>query len=392
MRVGIFTDTYYPQVNGVATSTFMLKDSLERLGHEVYVFTTSDKLVKKDEGNVFRVPSIPVLSERRLAMFYQPHLAKLIKGLNLDIIHTHTEFSLGIFGRSMAKKLNIPLIHTYHTIYEDYTHYIIKLSKLDPLAKRAARKMSSSFCGSANRLIVPTQKVKDLLLSYGVERDISVIPTGIKLDKFSNFNYSSKQTKALRSSLGVEENDKVILYIGRLSKEKNIEELLMNLHLYLHKKEDLKFVLIGDGPAKNELMALANQLCIENQVIFAGEKPWESISDYYQIGDVFVSASQSETQGITYIEALASGLPVLAKSDPCLKGVVQNELNGYNFHNKIDFLQALDIILYNEQQKKKLSLGAIQSVEKFSVNHYARNVENVYSKCISVPHYKQMII
>lgn len=391
MKVGIFTDTYYPQVNGVATSIYMLKENLEKLGHEIYVFTTTDSMAKKEEKNVYRVPSVPVLCERRLGMFYQPRLAKLIKKLNLDMIHTHTEFSLGIFGRMMAKELEIPLIHTYHTIYEDYTHYIVKFSKLDPVAKVAAKKISTNFCNSANMLIVPTEKVSDLLASYGVNRRMSVIPTGIELDKFARDNYSSHQIQELRSSIGVKESDKVILYIGRVSKEKNIEELLVNLQSHLLENEDVKFVVIGDGPASSNLKVLAKRLGINEQVIFAGEKPWDSIGMYYQIGDVFVSASQSETQGITYIEALASGLPVVAKADPCLDGVVQNDVNGYTYHNKEEFLQALDAVLFHKQHKEKLSASAIQSTEKFSASHFSRNIEKAYTEVYRWHHYSRNV-
>lgn len=386
MRVGIFTDTYYPQINGVATSIYILKENLEKLGHEVYVFTTTDATAKakKGENNVYRVPSIPVVSERRLGMFYTPRLAKLIKKLDLDVIHTHTEFSLGIFGRMMARELEVPFIHTYHTIYEDYTHHIVKFHKLDSLAKVAARKISTNFCNSANMLIVPTNKVRDLLLSYGVDRDISVIPTGIQLDKFSNDTYTSHRIREIRSDLGLKENDKVILYIGRVSKEKNIEELLIHLQSYLQNKEDVKFVLVGDGAVRRNLEILAKDLGIERQTIFAGEKPWDTIGMYYQIGDVFVSASQSETQGLTFIEALAAGLSVVAKSDPCLDGVVQNDVNGYTFHEKEDFLAALESILSNEQRKEKLSAGAVQSTEKFSATHFSKSIEDIYEGILSM--------
>lgn len=166
MKIGLFTDTYYPQINGVATSVLMLKKNLESMGHRVYVFTTTDPKAEDKDKNVYRVPSIPFISARRVGLFYNPRLARFIKKLGLDAIHTHTEFSLGIFGRAMAKELNIPFLHTYHTIYEDYTHYIGKLGVFDPIAKMAVRKISINFCNSADKVIVPTNKVKDLLLSF----------------------------------------------------------------------------------------------------------------------------------------------------------------------------------------------------------------------------------
>lgn len=378
MKIGLFTDTYYPQINGVATSVLMLKESLEIMGHQVYVFTTTDPKADSEERNVYRVPSIPFISERRVGMFYNTHLAKFIRELGLDVIHTHTEFSLGIFGRAMAKELNIPFLHTYHTIYEDYTHYIGRLGILDPIAKMAARKISINFCNSADKVIVPTNKVKDLLLSYDVKKDISIIPTGIELNKFSKYNYNSDVIKNLRINLGIQEKDKVILYIGRIAKEKNIGEILYAMKAYLKEKRDVKFVLIGDGPEKSNLEDLAKELGIHEKIIFAGERPWNDIGMYYQLGNVFVSASQSETQGLTYIEALASGLPVVAKKDECLNGVIDDNVNGYAFRDREDFIKALNSILYNDLKYERLSFGAIKSTRKFSVEYFAREVEELY--------------
>lgn len=383
MKIGLFTDTYYPQINGVASSVLMLKENLEILGHQVYVFTTTDPNAKRGETNVYRVPSLPFASAIRVGMFYNYRLAKSIEGLGLDVIHTHTEFSLGIFGRAMARERHIPLLHTYHTIYEYYTHYIVKLNLLGSIAKTAIRKASANFCNSADNVIVPTEKVKDLLLSYGVSKNISVIPTGIELDKFSKGNYTADQVLKIRAALEIGAKDKVLLYIGRISEEKNIGEILIAMQSYLKGKADVKFVLIGDGPAKSELEDMAKELGIQQQTVFAGERPWDMIGIYYQLGDVFVSASQSESQGLTYIEAMASGLPVVAKADRCLDGVLQNDVNGYAFHDKDDFAQALDCILYDDGQKDRLSLGAVESTAKFSAEHFAYMVEALYKNVIA---------
>ncbi|WP_297418328.1 glycosyltransferase family 4 protein [Clostridium sp.] len=391
MKIGLFTDTYYPQINGVATSVLMLKKNLEMRGHQVYVFTTTDPKAEGEEINVYRVPSIPFISARRVGMFYNPRLSKTIKRLGLDVIHTHTEFSLGIFGRTMARELNIPFLHTYHTIYEDYTHYIGKLGIFDPIAKMAVRKISINFCNSADKVIVPTNKVKELLLSYNVKQDISVIPTGIELNKFSKYNFNSDEVQNLRSNLGIEEKDKVLLYIGRLAKEKNIEEILTTMKSYLKYKVDVKFVLIGDGPEKDILEEKTREFGIDKKTIFVGERPWSDIGMYYQIGDVFVSASQSETQGLTYIEALASGVPVVAKVDKCLEGVLKDSINGYAFHNEEDFIRYLDSILYNKSKKESLSIGAVKSTEKFSAEYFANKVEELYKDLLLIENQYQKI-
>jgi 1,2-diacylglycerol 3-alpha-glucosyltransferase len=380
MKIGLFTDTYYPQINGVATSVMMLKNNLEKLGHQVYVFTTTDPNVSEIERNVYRVRSLPFKSSRRVGIFYDPRLARGIRRLGLDIVHTNTEFPLGIFGRTISRELNIPLLHTYHTIYEEYTHYIVKLGLLDTIAKSAARRLSQNFCNSADKVVAPTNKVKDLLLSYNVYRDIAVIPTGINLDKYSRNNYRKEELMGIRRSLGIDEHDKVILYIGRLSQEKNIDEIINAMEIYLKDKIDTKFVIVGNGPNADELKTLARK--IEDKTIFAGERPWDEIGKYYQIGDVFVSASQSETQGLTYIEALASGLPVVAKADKCLEGVVVDGINGFTYNSTGQFLQYLDNILGNVQFRKDLSLNAEMSMEKFSDLNFALNIEKQYKYLI----------
>lgn len=383
MKIGLFTDTYFPRVNGVATSVFILKEYLQKSGHQVFVFTTSDPKAVDFEPNVYRVPSLPFVSITRLAMFYHSGFAKIIRDLKLDVIHTHTEFSLGIFGKKMAKELNIPLFHTMHTIYEDYTHYLVKLNSLNSIAKSTARKMCANFCNKANVVIVPTEKVKKLLINYNVKNTITVVPTGIQLDKYSKKHYSEQEIQLLRKKIGIKESDKVLLYVGRISKEKNIEEVMHAIQNYLRERPHLKFVLVGDGPHKEKLRELAKVLKIDTQTIFVGEIPWEQVGLYYHLGDVFVSASMSETQGLTFVEALASGLPVVAKADPCLEGVVQDDVNGYVFQNATDFLEKLDALLQSDLQRKRLSLGAEKSSEKFSAEHFARAVESHYKKLIS---------
>lgn len=378
MRIGLFTDTYCPQINGVAASVRTLKEQLVVLGHQVYIITTTDPAVSKEETDVYRLPSVPFVSERRIGMAYHPRIARLIAGLKLDLIHTHTEFSIGIFGRTMARKLQIPMLHTMHTIYVDYTHYLVKMDALESIAKSAARKLSSDFCNRADAVVVPTAKVKELLLTYGVTQDISVIPTGVDLGKFSASEYDPDRIRALRAGLGIDAGDQIMLYVGRISEEKNIKEILLAMHACPKDRGGVKFLLIGDGPAKEDLEQLSIELNIQRRIIFAGERPWDEIGMYYQLGDMFISASQSETQGLTYIEALAAGLPVVAKADRCLDGVVQNGVNGYTFEKEADLEAALDAILLNARHKERLSMGAVQSSEKFSGIHFAKSVEALY--------------
>lgn len=386
MNIGLFTDTYYPQINGVATSVLMLKENLETLGHCVYVFTTTDPNAPHEECHVFRIPSLPFVSGRRIALFYHPGIANKIKDLNLDLIHTHTEFPLGIWGRRSARKLGIPMVHTMHTIYEELTHYIIKIRVLEALAKSVARSLSKRFCNSADAVIVPTEKIEELLKNYGVEKDISVIPTGIELDKFSQGRYSQDRVKSLRAQYGVNESDKVLLYIGRISKEKNIAEILHGLTDYLPQHPNVKFLLVGDGPEREILQNLAKCLGIAGQVQFIGEKPWEQIGLYYQLGDVFISASQSETQGLTYIEALAAGLPLIAKTDRCLNNVLFDGVNGFTFSDQDSMCLALNTFFSDSHICSRMSSVAAQSVTRFSAGNFAKSIAALYEGLLGTSH------
>lgn len=381
MNIGLFTETYYPEINGVATSVYMLKNELEKLGHNVYVFTTTTPGSPEIEHNVFRVHSLPciLITERRVGLFYQHSLASVIKKLNLDVIHTHTEFSLGVFGRIMARELKLPIVHTYHTIYEDYTHYIMKIRALDGRAKAFMRVFSKVCCNTVEEVIVPTEKTRELLERYEVHKKIHVIPTGINLHKFNPGLYAKEDTLALRQTYGIQAEDKVLLYLGRVSSEKNIKEILLAMPEYMKRHNDVKFVIVGSGPEKENLEKLVKEYHLEDRVIFTGPQPWDIIGSFYQLGDVFVSASNSETQGLTYIEAMAAGLPVVARQDPCLDHILKEGYNGYTFLTQEQFMEGLDHVLYDEID---YGAQAISMVKQYSSEQFAINVEKVYEDMI----------
>ncbi|MDF2541102.1 MAG: 1,2-diacylglycerol 3-glucosyltransferase [Herbinix sp.] len=384
MNIGLFTETYYPEINGVATSVYMLKNELEHRGHNVYVFTTTTPGAPEHEHNVFRVPSLPciLITERRIGLFYQPKLASVIKKLNLDIIHTHTEFSLGIFGRIMAKELKIPVVHTYHTIYEDYTHYLTHFKALDKRAKAFVRIYSKVACNTVEQVIAPTEKTKELLLKYSVHKDISVVPTGIDLNKFDQRNYKEEDVNHLRIKYGLQKDDKILLYLGRISQEKNVEEIIRAMPEYMRTRPNVKFVIVGSGPELERLEKYVDQYKLKDRIIFTGAQPWDIVGLYYRLGNVFVSASKSETQGLTYIEAMAAGLPVVAKEDKCLEDILECGHNGYTFTDQEGLFHGLDQIFYQDSVTN-YSKNATQKVRKYSTQEFAYQVERVYEQVMS---------
>lgn len=379
MRIGLFTDTYYPEVNGVANSVMQLKKELENRGNRVYVFTVSNPEVGGKEHHVYRMKSIecPLIKERRVSYASFSHWFPVIKSLHLDVIHTNTEFMVGWIGRKAAAKLGIPLLHTYHTIYEDYTHYL-KIPGNEKL-KPVIRSLSCACCDHAEAVIAPTDKVKELLVAYGVKKPIVVQPTGILLSKFRLVDW--KKVMQIKEKYGIEPGHHVLVSIGRLSQEKNLQEILTFMSRLIAMDDRARLLIVGDGPERKHLEEQAQKQKLSPYIRFTGQVDWKEIQNYYAAGDVFVSASTSETQGLTYIEAMACGKPVLVRKDECLKDVLQNGVNGYCYQTEEEFLEAYRM-LFQKEQCRKMSGAVQESVEGLSSEAFGRNVEQIYTKLI----------
>ena len=378
MNIGIFTDAYYPQVSGVVTSTFILKNELIRLGHSVTIITVAHPDVEEEEG-IMRLPSIPffLLPSQRVGMIYSRKIMNKIKKLDLDIIHTQTEFSIGIFGRIVAKKLDIPVVHTYHTMYEDYIHYVSRGIMLKP-ASQFAKKVSKLYCRDCSAIIVPTLKVKDALQQYGLLRHIDIIPTGVDIEPFKRSNYDEELIKNEKKSFGINETEPVVLFIGRLAKEKSVDIIINSMKELIVKIPNCKLLVVGDGPERENLEALVRELDIEKSVVFTGERPWAEIGRYYQMGDVFVGASLTETQGLTFTEAMAAQIPVVAKYDKNLDDLIQDKINGRIFYKDEDLAGILFEVLMDKEECATMVENAYDGIESLSSKCFGESVEKVY--------------
>ncbi len=392
MRIGLFTDQYYPFVSGVVTSIKMLYDGLTNLGHECYIVTSmaEDKIkdLEKQRKNVINIYGRPYpfkdLRDYRYTFSHRKYL-KTIKNLNLDIIHVHTEYNISKLAILAHKKLHIPMVHTLHTLWSDYFKYVSPFfdKHFHKLMEKYLRKL---FTGpvSKNSIIdiVPTKKVYDQSLKYGLNSDIRIIPTGIDLDKFNPKHFTNQQINDLKNKLGIKPNQFVFLYIGRASKEKNIITLLNSYAKACKGNFDTVFVLVGGGPQLEELKEYCKELQIDNQVIFTNTIPREKLPIYYQLGDIFVNASQSETQGLTYIEALGSSIPLLVQKDDCIKDVVENYYNGIYFEGEDDLTLKMKEILRAPETLKKIKSNTINSVFEYSKETYALRVFALYEEAI----------
>ena len=386
MNIGIFTDTYDPKINGVVTSIRTLEQELTSLGHNVYIFTTSPSKGFQRRANVYYIPSMPlaVFADHKVGILYPPRTLRIVKRLKLDVIHSQTEFSLGLFAKLAAKRYRIPHVHTYHTMYEDYVHYLSKL-KLFNISEGFARKYSKLFCNSIDTIIAPTEKTRHFLTSYGITKPIRVIPTGISFEPFKKSSFNPADTENLRAQYGITRDQPVIVFVGRLAKEKSVDVVIRAIPELLTKMPEARLFIVGNGPAMSELKALAAELEISHAVIFSGEQKWDEIGRFYQVGDVFVSASTTETQGLTFAEAMAGGIPVIAKKDDSTAGLLEDRINGRIFTEDNQLSQIFYDLLSDKVQQEALVKQAYISVEQFSSETFGRSVERLYSELGTVP-------
>ena len=384
MKVGIFTDTYPPYINGVSTSISMLERALKKKGHQVYIITVNPENMRYiKEKNIIRIPGIPTgIYDYRLTGIYPIRAIKTIKKWNLDVIHTHTEFGIGTFARIISKQLSIPLVHTYHTMYEDYVHYITK-GYFNDTSKKIVEHLTKFYCDkTAKELIVPTKKAYDLFKEkYKVEKNIHIIPTGIEIERFYKQNISQTKLNKIKEKLNIKNQDFIILYVGRLGKEKNVDFLLDNQEYFTKINKNVKLLIVGDGPDLELYKNKAKKLKHAN-IIFTGKVPYNDIPYYYNIGNIFVSASTTETQGLTIIEAMSASLPVVCIDDESFRKTVVNDLNGYLFKNKKEYKTYIEELIKNKTKLKRLGEQAKISTIEYSSKYYAERVLDVYKKTI----------
>ena len=383
MRIGIFTDSYSPFINGVTTSVLMLKKGLEKKGHTVYVVTVNNENMKyklDEKGKVLRLPGVPIgIYDYRLTGIYPIKAINIIKKWNLDVIHCQTEFGVGTFARIIAKQLNIPLVHTYHTMYEDYIHYITK-GYFNKTGKKIVEYLTLFYCDkTATELVVPTKKAYELFKEkYKVDRNVYIVPTGIEVEKFYLENNKGLNIIKKRESLGIKRDDFVILFVGRIGSEKNVELLLTSMKYIVNNCPKAKLLIVGDGPDLPKYKTFVKKQGLEENIIFTGKVPWETIAEYYLISDVFTTASKTETQGLTVIEAMAASLPVVCINDDSFTNTVIDNLNGKIFKNKREYKKAI-IELYNDPKElKRLSKQARVSADMHSSKYFVESILDVY--------------
>ncbi|AWM74888.1 Group 1 glycosyl transferase [Lactobacillus kullabergensis] len=378
MNIGIFTDSYFPQLSGVATSIKTLKDALEEQGHNVFIFTTTDPHIKKGtvEANIFRFSSVPFISftDRRVAFRGFFEATKVAREVKLDIVHTQTEFALGMIGKYVAHQLKIPAIHTYHTMYEDYLHYVLNGHLLRPYH---VKQFTNAYLKNMDGVIAPSKRVEALLKRYRVNIPMRVIPTGVDINSLNKL-----ETVDVRKELDIPDDVPVLLTLSRVAEEKKIDRILNAMPEIIDEFPKTRLVIAGDGPDMEVLQEQVERLTLEDSVIFTGDIPHDDVGSYYKMADLFVSASDTETQGLTYIEALASGTRCVVYDTDYTEHVFDDEEFGKVFNGPGEMLN--EILFYLRKGRKQIPHDKLAAkMDQISAQKFASSVYQFYQDTIS---------
>lgn len=324
MKIGIFTDTYYPQLNGVTTSVSNYAHELRRKGHTVYIFAPKIKNYKEREKDVYRLPSVKVLSSEPevhipVGVSYKG-LFKLIR-MDFDIIHAHGNGPFSLLGYEVARAEGIPYVLTFHTMFSEYTHYIFNGKIVKPVVVERVMRFIANRCDG---VIAPSEKMKKKLIEFGFKKNIEVIPNFVELSQF-------EETKKgfLHKKLNLPQNAQLLLSVGRVGKEKNFG-FLINMFAELAKKEkESHLVIVGQGPEKTLLQQQAKKIGIGERVHFTGRIPSQHMPKVYADTTIFVFASTTEVHPMVVLEAAAAGVPMVVGDDLAFAKVAVNNKNAF---------------------------------------------------------------
>jgi 1,2-diacylglycerol 3-alpha-glucosyltransferase len=378
LRIAFFTDTWYPSHNGVVTSTETFRRELQELGHQVHVFAPATPDTPKEPG-VTRVASVPFPTEPncRVALPFPRSLLVRFTRSRFDVIHTQTPFGLGLWGAALARMFRSPLVHTYHTFFAEYAHY---LRVREDVGRAFVAQYSRLYCNRARAIVVPSPEFIDVLRSYRVTARIEVIPTGIRTPE------APPSREEARTRLGVEPGEKLLLFVGRLAKEKSIDFLLDVFRTLAAGEPAARFVLVGDGPHRAALEQKVTALGLAGRVRFTGARPHAEVWSWYAASDLFVFASRTETQGLVVAEALSAGLPVVAVRGPGVRDFVRPETGGVLVENDpAEFLAAVRHFLSDSVAHAEASaLGRAAAVE-WSSRRQAEKLVELYRRALRRP-------
>jgi 1,2-diacylglycerol 3-alpha-glucosyltransferase len=380
LRIGLFTDTYAPQVNGVSVSLQMISEGLKKRGHQVTIFAPKFPGYKDNEPNVMRLPSLKYLNNPPIyvAVLGTPRSTWKLTRKHFDVLHAHSPASVGLLAYLTASTKRLPLIYTYHTSITDYTHYI-KFIGNTGIIKYAAGWFSKASTDLGDQVIVPSPKFHRLLLNQKVKQPINVIPNGIDLSMFQTV----KTPGALRTRLGLGAEAQILLTVGRMDPEKRLDFIVEAFDLIADRVPDAHLVFAGDGSARKHVEEKANSIRAKDRIHFLGMVNRADLPDILHDADVFLSASTTEVHPISVIEAIASGLPFVAVQDEAFEGMLEEGLNGYAVPLDVKkYADTLADLLPDRERLETFGKHSLALSEKYSIEAQVKSLEKLYMEAI----------
>lgn len=390
MRIALFAETYLPNISGVVTHVHALRVGLERLGHEVLVVCGDNSYgqhLLKD--NVLYCPGF--VSQKfygyTISTPWSRERAQYIKAFAPDIVHLHTEFGIGFFGMHWAMQHNVPLVYTLHTMYDDYVYYIAPKPFI-PAARSLSHQFFGRYIKNCDAITGPSLKCQEYVDALGLSRHVHIIPNPVELDKFAPGAVDPADVATVREQLNIPADCTCVLFVGRLGREKSCDVLLDCWAQAVSPADKLKLLIVGDGPARPELIQQAEALGITDTVIFPGKVMHDDIPPYLALGSLYATASLSDTNSISMLEGMASGLPVLQLYDPLNGDQVTEGVNGFVFRDAAEMQQKISAYqALPPEEKQRLAASTRQSVAKKGYEALAANLLAVYAE--AAEHKKQ---
>ncbi|MCX8103565.1 MAG: glycosyltransferase family 4 protein [Candidatus Bipolaricaulota bacterium] len=387
MKIGIFTDTFTPQINGVTSILEELYRVLTRQGHEVFIFAPAYSRAQRSEnGHIFRFPALTAYfhKDSRVVIPYDRRASAVFP--RLDVVYSHTPVSMGLLALRVARKYHLPHVHTYHTLFTEYLHYLPRLIRP---TRRMAERMSAAFCNRCDAITTPSQAMKEELLRYGVAKPIYVLPFGVDIEPFERPIRTD-----VRAALGLAPDEFFLLYAGRLGTEKNLHFLLRGFRVLLdhwRSPQPIRLVLAGGGPHRPLFEEYAQELGLAERVLFTGFIPRDELVEYYRAADLFVFASKTETQGLVLVEAMAAGLPaVVVRAMGVTDIVVDGETGVLVPEDEAIFAHTVIELLQDPCRREYLRAGAKRKAHEMSIQHSVTKLIEIFEALKSSAQYNRV--
>ncbi|MCL5935461.1 MAG: glycosyltransferase family 4 protein [Bacillota bacterium] len=377
MRIGIFTDSYKPYIGGVVRSIELFTEELRNLGHQVIIFAPNYPGTVEEQG-VFRFPAIPTPTYKGfyLGIPFSTNLERYLEQHPLDIIHVHSPFLLGRLGAKVARKLGVPLVFTYHTLYDQYTHYMPFAKEF---SKEITRKVCVDFCNRCDLVITPTEIISEHIRDMGVTSAVKWLPTGIQLKEFAGVDRTW-----LRKTYGLASDEFILLFVGRAGKEKNIPFIIDSLLELRKQYPNTKLVVVGEGPESENIKNYSGKLGLSEHVIFTGKLSSQDLVKAYGGADLFVFGSLTETQGIVIAEAKAAGLPVVAVNAYGVANMVIDGEDGFLVEPELPaFVERIGLLLEDSALRKHMGERALVNVQQLTSRKCAEKLVGYYENLLN---------